>query len=383
MQQKRARHSAPEFSLRRGAPSDVDALVRLEQQVFAGDRVSRRGFLRFMGSPRAVLLVAVEAADLAGYALVLFRQKSFVARLYSIAVAPHFAGRGIGVALLAAAEEAACERGRRVLRLEVHERNSRAIERYRKAGYVEFGRYANYYADRGHALRFEKRLVPRIGTLPHAPPYFHQTTEFTCGPACVMMALAWANPRLQPSPGLEFKLWREATTIFLGGGHGGCDPFGLALSLQRRGLDTEIYVSRAGPYFLDTVRSDDRRRVMRLTQQEFRRESVSLGIRTHLARASESVLMSAFDADAVAIVLVSGHGMVRRRVPHWVFAFGWQGQFVLIHDPAARGTDEIPAAARRRAVKAHAVSWPAFMQMTRFGREHLSATILVRKGSPQ
>ena len=42
--------------------------------------------------------------------------------------------------------------------------------------------------DGGDALRFEERLVPNLRALAVAPPYFHQTTEFTCGPACIMMA---------------------------------------------------------------------------------------------------------------------------------------------------------------------------------------------------
>ena len=46
-----------------------------------------------------------------------------------------------------------------MLRLEVHEKNAAAIARYRKGGYALFGRHAAYYADRGHALRFEKPLA--------------------------------------------------------------------------------------------------------------------------------------------------------------------------------------------------------------------------------
>jgi len=88
--------------LRAGDLSDLDALVSLEERVFAGDRVSRRGFRRFLTSPRAALVVAAEDGVLAGYALVLFRAGSIVARLYSLAVAPEFARRGIGTALLKA-----------------------------------------------------------------------------------------------------------------------------------------------------------------------------------------------------------------------------------------------------------------------------------------
>ena len=81
-----------------------------------------------------------------------------IARLYSIAVAPHMSGRGIGPQLLAAAERAAARRGRRVMRLEVHDHNTRAISRYEKSGFRQFGRYRDYYDDHGDALRFEKPL---------------------------------------------------------------------------------------------------------------------------------------------------------------------------------------------------------------------------------
>jgi ribosomal protein S18 acetylase RimI-like enzyme len=60
---------------------------------------------------------------------------------------------------LAASEQATVARGRETLRLEVHEKNHRAISRYRKAGYRQFGCHAAYYADAGDALRFEKPLT--------------------------------------------------------------------------------------------------------------------------------------------------------------------------------------------------------------------------------
>ncbi len=337
MQAALAHSGTPDVSLRPARLADVDALANLEQRVFRGDRISHRGFRRFVRSPRAALVVAEEEGVLAGYALVLFREGSGIARLYSIAVAPQFAKRGLGSALLSAAEEAAIARDRIAMRLEVHENNAQAIARYRKAGYNLFGRHFQYYADRGHALRFEKRLRPHLRRLEHAPPYFHQTTEFTCGPACVIMALAWADPSLRPSPALEFRLWREATTIFMSSGHGGCEPYGLAVTLRRHGVFPEIHVSGPPPYFLDTVRSEDRRRVMRLTQQEFQREVGELNIPTHLTPLGESALIAALDSGASAIVLVAGYHMVRRRVPHWVFVFGHEGRYILVHDPAARG----------------------------------------------
>jgi ribosomal protein S18 acetylase RimI-like enzyme len=151
---------APESNLRLrpGVPADLDALLALEQAAFTTDQLSRRSFRHFMVSPNAALIVADHEGRLAGYALVLFRPRGAIARLYSIAVAAATAGRGIGPMLLAATEEAARRRTCKILRLEVHEQNAAAIRRYRKSGYQLFGRHLDYYDDRGDALRFEKRL---------------------------------------------------------------------------------------------------------------------------------------------------------------------------------------------------------------------------------
>jgi ribosomal protein S18 acetylase RimI-like enzyme len=145
-------------TLRRGRKSDLAELVALEQAVFTTDKLSRRSFRHFVGSPHASLIVAEEGGKFAGYVLVLYPPHSKAARLYSIAIAPHIAGRGVGPKLLAAAEEAAKRRRRRAMRLEVHEHNTRAIARYEKSGYRLFGRHHDYYDDHGDALRFEKTL---------------------------------------------------------------------------------------------------------------------------------------------------------------------------------------------------------------------------------
>ncbi|HXL48121.1 MAG TPA: peptidase C39 family protein [Xanthobacteraceae bacterium] len=365
-----------EIRVRKAERADLDVLTDLEQRVFATDRLSRRSLRRFLNSPTAEVIVAEDAGRLAGTAIVLFRPRSLIARLYSLAVAPQMGGRGAGPMLLAAAEAAAFARDCRAIRLEVHVTNHAAIARYRKSGYRGVGRIGRYYEDGGDALRFEKRLVPNLPALAAAPPYFHQSTEFTCGPACIMMALAWADRNFKPEPAFEFQLWREATTIFMTSGPGGCEPYGMAVALKRHGLEPELYVSHPGPYFLETAQSADKRRVMRVTQLAFQREAKALAIPTHLTPVSESVLMRAFAAGSVVIVLVSGYHMVDRGRPHWIFTFGRDGRHVLMHDPAAIRDDQGMAAA----AETYAMPWPAFERVTRLSRERLSAAIVIRKG---
>ena len=372
-----SRRPAPDpIRLRPAARDDLDAVVEIETRAFDQDIISRRSLRRFLTASSAVAIVAEYHGKVAGYAVVLFRPQSAAARLYSIAVDPDARGRGIGPALIAAAEEAALERDCVWLRLEVHEKNAPAIARYRKAGFRQHGERPGYYEDGGTALLLEKRLQRSLHGLKTAPPYRHQTTDFTCGPACVMMALAWADPKRRLEPGLEFRLWREATTIFMTAGHGGCGPYGLAVSARRRGLLPEVYVNRQGPYFLDTVRSESKRRVMRLTQADFRHEAEALGIPAHPRALSKTELLRIFDSGAVAIVLVSGYQLQRRRIPHWVFAFGHEGRYVLVHDPAAKRNDQDIAIA----AETYAVPWAEFERMSRFGPDHLRAALVIRKG---
>ena len=148
------------FRVRAARGADLDALIELEQRVFATDRLSRTSLQRLLASRSACVIVAEGSGSrLAGAAVVLFRARATVARLYSIAVAPPLSGKGLAGALLKAAERAAARRKCRSMRLEVHVTNRAAIKCYRKGGYRQFGRHRSYYEDGGDALRFEKPLT--------------------------------------------------------------------------------------------------------------------------------------------------------------------------------------------------------------------------------
>ncbi len=155
---RRKNPPASKVAIRRSRKRDVDALLALEQVLFTTDRLSKRSFRTLMASPSALVLVAEAAGQFAGYALVLFRNNSRIARLYSIGVPTVFQGRGVGSDLLAAAHAAAIRRRCVVMRLEVQDHNSAAIRRYEKHGYRLCGRAHAYYEDGGDALRFEKVL---------------------------------------------------------------------------------------------------------------------------------------------------------------------------------------------------------------------------------
>ncbi|HET8898584.1 MAG TPA: N-acetyltransferase [Rhodanobacteraceae bacterium] len=147
----------PPPRVRRAAAVDEEALCTLEQRVFCGDRLSRAQFRRHLDSDTALVLVSTDHGKLLGDAVLFFRRGSTVVRLYSLVAAPEARGRGVGRALLAAAERHARRRGRE-LRLEVRVDNTAAIALYESAGYQRFGQRAAYYEDGCDAWRYRKTL---------------------------------------------------------------------------------------------------------------------------------------------------------------------------------------------------------------------------------
>ena len=148
------------MTVRAASLDDLDAIEALEAAAFTGDRLSRRSLRAFIRAPRRPLIVARFGDRVAGYALLSAREGGRTARVYSIAVDPAQARRGVGRALLQACERFARAHGREALRLEVRYDNPAAIALYEKTGFRPIGRYPGYYEDGAVALRFEKRLAP-------------------------------------------------------------------------------------------------------------------------------------------------------------------------------------------------------------------------------
>ena len=145
--------------VRRADASELDELMALEHHTFDSDRMSRAQYRRHLDSDSALVLVASTSRHhFLGTAVVFFRKRSVVARLYSLASHPDGRGQGTGTALIEAVETAARRRRCRVLRLEVRCDNQRAIALYERLGYRRLGLQAHYYEDGADGWRYEKAL---------------------------------------------------------------------------------------------------------------------------------------------------------------------------------------------------------------------------------
>jgi predicted double-glycine peptidase len=168
-----------------------------------------------------------------------------------------------------------------------------------------------------------KRRHPGIR---QAVPYYAQTLEFTCGPACLMMAMKYHDPGLTLDRSLELTLWKEATLIFMTSGLGGCGPFGLAVAAQRRGLATRVILADRQIPLLNSI----------------------------------------------PIVLVSTYRLHRVKAPHWVVVTGFDRRNVYFHDPY-EGFSTGQAQHVRLPI-------PEFRRMRRYGKAVNKSIIFVAPG---
>lgn len=357
--------------IRQATSDDLSTLMCIEEASFDSDRLSRRSFRHLLTEGNSATLIDECNGQARGYITLLFRADVSLARVYSIASAPGFLGQGVASGLLRAAEELALAHSCVAMRLEIREDNRASQQLFLRHGYAVFGAHAGYYEDGMDALRLEKSLTARLRPELARTTYYRQTLGFTCGASCLMMALKAFKPDLVLDRTLELQLWREATTIYMTVGHGGCGPYGLALAAHRRGFPTEVYVNGDGVLFRESVRSEDKREVITLVHDDFVRQVREAGIAVHHKVAGSAELARCYANGGIALVLISTYRLTRERAPHWVVVTGCDERYFFIHDPdnsSARAPDErINMAILKK----------DFERMARYGRNATKAVVVI------
>jgi ribosomal protein S18 acetylase RimI-like enzyme len=366
----------PGDQVRPAGLADVPALVDIETRSFETDRLSTRNFRYLLTQGKATTLVAATPeGGLLGYAMALFNRGAPLARLYSIAVAPEVRSRGVGRRLLRAIEADARARDAAFMRLEVRADDGPTQAFYRSEGYRPFAVHAHYYDNAVDALRMEKPLA--TGPRPEMAriPFYHQTLEFTCGPAALMMAMHALDPATRLDQTTELRLWREATTIFMTSGLGGCGPRGLALAAHRRGFDVTLMLGDKSVMFLDSVRSPHKKEVLRLVHEDFRQQVEEAGIPVSYGHYGLVDLRRHFTAGGVPLILTSSYRFDRTKKPHWVVVTGFDGRYVYVHDPY------VDAAAGKTATDCMQIPVleQDFERMACYGSQRHRAVVILKK----
>jgi len=363
----------PTITFRDATANDINELVKLENISFETDRLTHRNFRWMITKANAHLMIAEVEGQFAGYGLALFHEGTSLARLYSIAMYPHFRGFGLGRKILEKLEEAAAAHDCVYMRLEVRPDNASAIRLYENMGYRNFSRKLDYYEDHADALCYEKRIQFFPKHARFRVPYYRQTTDFTCGPASLIMAMAAFDKSVTLTPHTELQIWREATTIFMTSGHGGCGPHGLALAAWRRGFRVELFVNQTGPLFTEGVRSQHKKEVLTLVHQDFVEQIKHTDIKVKNVPFTLKKLQDKMAQGGVPVVLISSYRINRSKSPHWVVLTASDERFMYLHDP------EVDEDAHK--MQTDCMHVPIrnkdFEIMTKFGRSQLKAAVIV------
>ncbi len=167
-------------------------------------------------------------------------------------------------------------------------------------------------------------------------PYYQQTSDFSCGPACVIMVMKHFEPRLELGRALEFEIWRQCNMI----GIKGADPYGLSVPLIDAGYEVRLLTQRrkiidAAPW---------KRRLRR----HFPAEEIELslfGMKQNQKRALQRHLQVTFKRpmvgdvvrgvreDFVPIALVHMGVVHSLNIPHWVVVTDADESSVVFNDP--------------------------------------------------
>jgi len=85
--------------------------------------------------------------------------------------------------------------------------------------------------------------------------------------------------------------------------------------------------------FIDSVRSQEKKEVIRLVENDFLDEIRESGIVVHHSPITIEEIEKSFSDNAIPIILISSYRIYKQKFPHWVVVTGHDDQFIYVHDP--------------------------------------------------
>lgn len=171
---------------------------------------------------------------------------------------------------------------------------------------------------------------------PFAADIYFQTTEFTCGPACLMMAMAALDPAYKPGRLDELQIWRETNLIHMGEGPAGCGPHGLACAAIKRGFTAQIYESNAKDLFKPWANNEEEAQIQTMLASHDREKARQCGCPISEQALTKDLVTKLIGENKQLITLTS-LGLEA----HWVIVHDLVGNDVFIIDPYKAAQEEL------------------------------------------
>ncbi len=167
-------------------------------------------------------------------------------------------------------------------------------------------------------------------------PYYAQSSEFSCGPACVLMVMKHFDPTLNLSRELEFEVWRQCNMI----GIKGADPYGLSVPLMDAGYEVRLITQRRRtvdykPWKRRLLRyfSSEEIELSLFGMKENERRAVNRRLPVTYKRPVVEDVIRRVRVGFVPIALVHMGVVHSLNIPHWVVVADADGENVVFNDP--------------------------------------------------
>ena len=161
-------------------------------------------------------------------------------------------------------------------------------------------------------------------------PFYPQSTDFTCDPACLVMALKHFYPQTQVSRELEFDIWREAYGI----GIPGCMPQGLAYSALLRGLKARLICIQSHIVQVsEKLARGENKEIALFTSRTLLEKAKTQGMTIVDKSPGLQDMEKAMANKEIPLVMINMHLLHNQDSPHWIVVTGIDNQSVSINDP--------------------------------------------------
>ncbi len=167
-------------------------------------------------------------------------------------------------------------------------------------------------------------------------PYYSQTSEFSCGPASVLMVMKHFNPDLKLTRQLEYEVWRQCNMI----GIRGADPYGLSVPLLDAGLEVHLTTSwrdvvKRGPWMkrLHRFFSEEEIELGFFGMKENQRRALQRNLPIEYKRPTSWDVLREARSGSVPVALVHMGVIHRLNIPHWVVVVDADTDTVTFNDP--------------------------------------------------
>lgn len=164
-------------------------------------------------------------------------------------------------------------------------------------------------------------------------PFYRQHYDFTCGPACLLMAMEYLDHTLHPGRDREIDIWREANLVAVLG----TSRVGLAYSAAVRGFSAGVSSNTGGLDFVDVFApqlSEPDMQLLRDLFYERRTRCRKRGVRERQETITGETLRKSLISNHVPLIVTSTRFFSTEDLPHWIVVTGIDDKFLYFHDPS-------------------------------------------------